>query len=223
VTESKIGWNSDERDLFFHDSLSISRSMLLLSGWISDDIVKHNILVPNSVHENLNHLTVQSQKFDNLIYRTAVWLSASEAPQISEPCMVSQILDEENFAQFNGVTTAPELNFELKISKESLSLVFKEIMDNIDQHADGKGPEISFKSDCSHLTIHIFDSGDGLSDAQMIKALKPFEGASSTPTKGSGLGLAIAHRVVSAANGELTLGNACGGGLMVSISLPRKI
>lgn len=74
-----------------------------------------------------------------------------------------------------------------------------------------------------HAVIEVSDHGPGLSDDQLEAILDPFARADisrNRGTGGSGLGLAIARAVADGHDGELSLRNADGGGLIASLSIP---
>ena len=78
-------------------------------------------------------------------------------------------------------------------------------------------------SDDAHVTIEVRDGGEGIPEAERAAVLERFhrtKDARGLP--GSGLGLSIVARTVAAADGELELGEAPEGGLLVRIVLPRQ-
>ncbi|HEY2474611.1 MAG TPA: HAMP domain-containing sensor histidine kinase [Candidatus Cybelea sp.] len=70
------------------------------------------------------------------------------------------------------------------------------------------------------VRIEIADDGPGFSPAALAHATERFwRGDTSRPRGGSGLGLAIARTIVEANRGRLKIGNAPGGGAVVTIEL----
>jgi two-component system, NtrC family, nitrogen regulation sensor histidine kinase NtrY len=66
--------------------------------------------------------------------------------------------------------------------------------------------------------IEVGDRGSGMSDTVLANALVPFY---STKRSGTGLGLALSREIIEAHGGRITLANRAGGGLSVTLQLPR--
>jgi signal transduction histidine kinase len=69
----------------------------------------------------------------------------------------------------------------------------------------------------SWVSIHIRDSGPGLSAEVLDRVFEPFM---STKETGTGLGLSICRRIVEAHQGIIRAGNHPGGGAVFSVYLP---
>ena len=66
--------------------------------------------------------------------------------------------------------------------------------------------------------VEVLDRGTGMSEAVLTHALVPFY---STKRSGTGLGLALSREIIEAHGGSISLSNREGGGLVVSLTLPR--
>lgn len=67
--------------------------------------------------------------------------------------------------------------------------------------------------------LWVEDNGPGIPEAERAQVFERFYRIMGTEPEGSGLGLAIVREVVDGAGGSVTLGEAAGGGLLVSVRL----
>jgi two-component system osmolarity sensor histidine kinase EnvZ len=72
------------------------------------------------------------------------------------------------------------------------------------------------------LRMEVRDHGPGIASAERRRVFEPFTQIDSARgTRGScGLGLAIVRRIVDSAGGTVSLGEASGGGLLVTLDFP---
>ncbi|MBB6485409.1 sensor histidine kinase [Rhizobium lusitanum] len=68
--------------------------------------------------------------------------------------------------------------------------------------------------------LWVEDNGPGIPEAERGQVFERFYRIMGTEPEGSGLGLAIVREVVDGAGGSVTLADAVGGGLLVSVRLP---
>lgn len=68
--------------------------------------------------------------------------------------------------------------------------------------------------------LWVEDNGPGIPEAERDQVFERFYRIMGTEPEGSGLGLAIVREVVDGAGGSVTLGDAGGGGLLISVRLP---
>jgi two-component system sensor histidine kinase KdpD len=92
----------------------------------------------------------------------------------------------------------------------------------------GQAPiELSAHVTDKALVLTVRDHGPGLPEAVRGREHELFEkftrGVTESATPGVGLGLAICQAVVQAHRGQLTAGNAAGGGAEFTVSLPRRL
>ena len=103
---------------------------------------------------------------------------------------------------------------------ERLKQVFCNVLDNAAKHGGaGKRIEARLNRKGSHYIITIRDYGPGIPEEDLPHVKEKFyKGASKA--RGSGIGLAVCDEIVRLHGGTLTIGNARGGGCIVTIRLP---
>ena len=119
--------------------------------------------------------------------------------------------------------TAPDYDIPLiSGDPERLKQVFLNVLDNAAKHGgDGKLVEAWMTAGNSYVTINIRDHGRGIPvDELPYVKVKFYKGSSKN--RGSGIGLAVCNEIVLKHGGSLDIGNAEGGGCIVSIKLPLQ-
>lgn len=103
---------------------------------------------------------------------------------------------------------------------ERLRQVFCNLLDNADKHGGSGGRvDVSILQSGDDVLIRIRDYGPGVPEEELpfIK-YKFYKGSSKA--RGSGIGLAVCEEIIQAHNGTMEIGNAEGGGCMVTLRLP---
>ncbi len=106
---------------------------------------------------------------------------------------------------------------------ERLRQVFCNLLDNADKHGGSGGRvEVSVEREEDEVAIRIRDHGPGVPEEELpfIK-YKFYKGSSKA--RGSGIGLAVCDEIVNSHGGSLDIGNASGGGCVVTIRLPIRV
>ena len=104
---------------------------------------------------------------------------------------------------------------------ERLRQVFSNLLDNAAKHGGSCGRidcAIRQEDDWAVITIRDYGPGVPVDELPLIKT-KFYKGSSKA--RGSGIGLAVCEEIVSRHGGELIIGNAEGGGCIVTIRLPE--
>lgn len=98
--------------------------------------------------------------------------------------------------------------------------VFLNLLDNAAKHG-GEGGKITaeIRREDTEVVIRIRDFGPGIPEDELPLVKKKFYKGSSK-ARGSGIGLAVCEEIVTMHGGTLTLSNADGGGILVTIRLP---
>lgn len=109
---------------------------------------------------------------------------------------------------------------EIPCDGKRMRQVFLNLLDNAAKHGgDGKRIEASIHFDGRDVLVYIRDFGQGIPEDELSLVKKKFYRGSSK-TRGTGIGLAVCDEIVQMHGGELTLENAPGGGVLVTVSLP---
>ncbi len=105
----------------------------------------------------------------------------------------------------------------------ALKRTFGNLIDNALKY--GGSARIGWQVEGDMLAIVITDEGPGIPEARMEEMFEPFtrlETSRSQETGGYGLGLSIARDVIHGHGGRISLANRVGGGLAVTVHLPRR-
>lgn len=104
-----------------------------------------------------------------------------------------------------------------------LERVVANLVDNAQRHASSDGPvELSAHATSTALELHVVDHGPGVDESDRERIFLPFQRLDDHSTNtGVGLGLAIARGFTEALGGTLTAGHTDGGGLTMTLTLPR--
>jgi signal transduction histidine kinase len=106
-------------------------------------------------------------------------------------------------------------------------LALRRCLNNLIENAIsyGNSAHIDLVDSAHQLVITISDSGHGIPEHQLETVFAPFyrlDESRSKHTGGAGLGLSIARDIALQQGGTLTLGNAPEGGLIATLTLPRR-
>jgi signal transduction histidine kinase len=104
---------------------------------------------------------------------------------------------------------------------ERLKQVFCNVLDNAAKHGGaGKRIETAIHGDEQNIAIIVRDHGPGIPENELPFVKQKFYKGSSK-ARGSGIGLAVCDEIIRLHNGVFDIGNAEGGGCVVTIVLPR--
>ena len=103
---------------------------------------------------------------------------------------------------------------------ERLKQVFCNVLDNAAKHGgSGKRIDTAIRPEGDQAVITIRDYGPGIPEEELPHVKYKFYKGSSK-ARGSGIGLAVCDEIVTLHGGTLEIGNAEGGGCIVTIRLP---
>ena len=103
---------------------------------------------------------------------------------------------------------------------ERMRQVFSNLLDNAAKHGgSGKRIDTAIFPEGDQVVITVRDYGPGIPEEELPHVKYKFYKGSSK-ARGSGIGLAVCDEIVGRHNGTLEIGNAEGGGCIVTIRLP---
>ena len=103
---------------------------------------------------------------------------------------------------------------------ERMRQVFCNLLDNAAKHGgSGKRIDTAIRREGDAAVITIRDYGPGIPEEELPHVKYKFYKGSSK-ARGSGIGLAVCEEIVTRHNGRLDIGNAVGGGCIVTIRMP---
>ena len=119
-------------------------------------------------------------------------------------------------------TDGPEEELPISGDPERLRQVFCNLLDNAAKHGGaGKCIHVTLFKEGAKAVIRIRDYGPGAPEEELPFLKNKFYKGSSK-ARGSGIGLAVCEEIVTRHEGRLSVGNAEGGGFLVTIWLPLE-
>lgn len=150
------------------------------------------------------------------------------APQMisREPCRLDQILDDVLFwtrkdaksanigFELSGIEAMPPLSADPQQLKQVLLNL---LLNAIHAMPEGGTVTVDAINEASSKTIHITDTGVGMSDEVLKRIFEPFY---TTRLEGTGLGLAIVRKIVEQHGGSIAVTSEPGHGTCFTLSWP---
>ena len=105
---------------------------------------------------------------------------------------------------------------------ERLKQVFCNVLDNAAKHGGGgRRIDAAVTAGAGNIVIKVRDYGTGIPEAELPFVKQKFYKGSSK-ARGSGIGLAVCDEIIRLHEGTFSIGNAEGGGCLVTITLPAE-
>ena len=134
--------------------------------------------------------------------------------------VVDRIQSAEDHAAGRITTHLPGQQVRVETDPVAIRELVRNLLENALVHTEGP-VDVSVVRHKSTVDVAIADRGPGIPEELRPRVFERFvRGDENQP--GSGLGLAIVAAVVSAAQGKVELKDRAGGGLVVTVTLPRK-
>ena len=124
----------------------------------------------------------------------------------------------------NNIDVLSKETIKIHGDRIKLSIVFKNIFDNIKKYSESTRPgQIAFSQNKQNKIITVRDFGVGIPKSIINIIDMPFVRNNKNNASGFGLGLAICKKVVECHGGNLKISNHKEGGAVFVVSLPHKI
>lgn len=165
------------------------------------------------------------EDMETMIGATLDFLRGEAGKEAGLPVDVNALLStlSDDFAALGGrVEIAGRAERPLVARPQALKRCLANLLDNALRYGGGAVLRVEDRPD--NLVLIIDDRGPGIPEAELARVFEPFrrgESSRSRATGGTGLGLAIARNLARAHGGEVSLANRPGGGLRVTLTLPR--
>ncbi|MFD7281337.1 sensor histidine kinase [Streptomyces sp. NPDC059862] len=182
------------------------------------------------VREDVEQATAEVVRMSRLVNGLLV-LARAEAKVTDAESLSLMDIVEERLAVWRPAADERGVTIALRGSADDRPLALaspghlEQVLDNVLSNAlevspDGGTITIQVASRSGQVVLTVLDEGPGMSDVEKTRAFDRFwRGQGLTGRTGSGLGLAVVRQLVTDDGGTVTLGDAPGGGLEVTISL----
>ncbi|MFK0034093.1 sensor histidine kinase [Pseudomonas monteilii] len=163
------------------------------------------------------------QHMEDMVSASLDFLRSGELESVREPVDVDALLTglQADFEDLGCEVHVTGRALPYSAHPSGLRRCLQNLLDNARQHAPGP-VEIEVRDTPDRLRVEVGDRGPGIEPEHLQRVLEPFYQADpSRGGGGHGLGLSIAASIASAHGGSLKLGPRMGGGLLVTLDLPR--
>jgi signal transduction histidine kinase len=185
---------------------------------------------PDKLQPSLERIERESVRMDRLVgelltlsrLEAATALPALEAIDLVE--MIDQIADDARFEAGVRIDVHAPSPVTVRGVPDLLWSAVENIVRNAVKHGGPGGTvDVDLHPDEGEVHIEVLDRGPGIAEEHLGEVFEPFFRSNPTANNvdGHGLGMAIARRVVETHGGRIAAANRIGGGLRVTITLPR--
>ena len=227
----KIGENEKLQSEFISSvSHELRTPLTAINGW-GETLLADDGSVPEALRRGLNIIVKESGRLTNMVEelldfskmadgRFALHLEQMDLQAEFEDAVYTyrEVFKQQGITldyHSDGVYDEP-----ITADPERLKQVFCNVLDNAAKHGGaGKRIETRLVRRGSHYIITIRDYGPGIPADDLPHVKEKFYKGSSK-ARGSGIGLAVCDEIIRLHNGTLAIGNAKGGGCIVTIRLP---
>jgi signal transduction histidine kinase len=164
-------------------------------------------------------------EMEGMVASTLAYLrgeAEGEAPRQTDLAAILRTLCDDAADRGHSVTYTGPNRAVLPLRPLGTKRAFANLVDNAVKY--GGGAHVTLSDGPGLATVRIEDDGPGIPETELEAVFEPFhrlEASRNRGTGGSGLGLTIARQAIAAHGGTVSLANRPGGGLTVTVRLPR--
>lgn len=192
---------------------------------------------PESTPEQIDRIEREAERLDRLIGHILDYARLERDPatftfeDVDLVELIRQIVHDAEFESQSPpgrIRFTPDESATLRADPHVLHAAIDNVVRNALIHGDERLPiKVTLSVDAENIHVSIRDNGPGVREEELTKIFEPFYRAGAldskhVSTEGTGVGLAITQRAAALHGGRVTARNADGGGLMVTITLPRS-
>ena len=201
-----------------------------INGW-AETIQSGELKDPADVRKGLDIILSEARRLTNMVEELLEFsriedgrFTLSVEPMDIKAELEDAVYTYREFFRREGIELTyqdcPEEMIPIAGDPERLRQVFCNLLDNAAKHGgSGKRIDVSLQTAGEEAVIRIRDYGPGVPPAELPLIKNKFYKGSSK-ARGSGIGLAVCEEIVTRHEGKLEVGNAEGGGFVVTIRLP---
>ena len=201
-----------------------------INGW-AETIMNGELQDPEDIQKGMSIIVSEARRLTNMVEELLEFSRMSDGrfTLSVEPLDLKAELEDavytyKEFFRRDGIdlvySECPEEMIPITGDPERLRQVFCNLLDNAAKHGgSGKRIDVSIRVEGDSAVIRIRDYGPGIPPAELPFIKNKFYKGSSK-ARGSGIGLAVCEEIVTRHEGELIIGNAEGGGCVVTVRLP---
>ena len=201
-----------------------------ITGW-AETIQSGELKNPEDVKKGMDIIVSEARRLTNMVEELLEFSRISDGrfTLSVEPLDLKAELEDavytyREFFRREGIELTyqdcPQVMIPISGDPERLRQVFCNLLDNAAKHGgSGKRIDVSIAQEDEDAVIQIRDYGPGIPEEELPHVKYKFYKGSSK-ARGSGIGLAVCEEIVTRHEGSLTIGNAEGGGCLVTVRLP---
>jgi signal transduction histidine kinase len=201
-----------------------------ITGW-AETIQSGELRDPQDIRKGMDIIVSEARRLTNMVEELLEFsriedgrFTLSVEPLDLKAELEDAVYTYKEFFRKEGIDLTyqdcPEEMIPISGDPERLRQVFCNLLDNAAKHGGaGKRIDVSIRQEILDAIIQIRDYGPGVPEEELPFIKNKFYKGSSK-ARGSGIGLAVCEEIVTRHGGKLEIGNAEGGGCVVTIWLP---